>query len=144
MDRKSSARWNGDLRSGNGTMRLGSGAFEGPFSFGSRFENAPGTNPEELVGAALAGCFSMALAAGLVKEGKQPKSVETSAVVHLEKDAAGFSITGIDLTTNADVPGLDPVEFQKAAEATKTGCIMARALKAVPIHLNATLATAAR
>src|ERR1044071_1999004 len=103
MDRTATARWTGDLRSGSGTIRLGSGAFEGPYSFKTRFENAPGTNPEELLGAAHAGCFTMAFSLGLSQAGYPPQSLETSAVVHLNKGGEGFGITNIDLTTRGEI-----------------------------------------
>ncbi len=139
MDRKSEARWNGDLKGGNGTVRLGSGAFEGHYSFTSRFENGPGTNPEELLGAAHAGCFSMALAHALATAGHKPTSVATTATVHLTKGEAGFSITGIDLVTRGVVPGLSAEIFKQMAEQTKTGCIVSRALAAVPMTVDAQL-----
>ena len=139
MKTKADARWQGDLRSGNGTMRLGSGAYEGKYSFGSRFEDAPGTNPEELVGAAHAGCFSMALAAALANAGHAPESVETHATVHLEKQDAGFAITGVDLDTRAAVPGISDEEFQRIAADAKVNCPVSRALAAVSIRLNAQL-----
>ncbi|HVZ49816.1 MAG TPA: OsmC family protein [Gemmatimonadaceae bacterium] len=139
MDRKADARWNGDLKSGNGTIKLESGSFEGPYSFTSRFESGKGTNPEELLGAAHAACYSMALSAGLAKAGHAPKSVSTTATVHLTKGDAGFSISGIDLVTRGEVPGLSAAEFQKFAEDTKTGCIVSRALAAVPMTLDAKL-----
>jgi lipoyl-dependent peroxiredoxin len=139
MDRTAHARWEGDLRNGGGSLRLGSGAFEGKYSFTTRFEGAPGTNPEELLGAAHAGCFSMALAATLTKAGKPPKNIETTAKVHLEKVGEGFSITGIDLTTRASVPGVSDADFQRMAEDMRKNCIVSRALSAVPIQLQATL-----
>jgi len=135
MERTASAHWEGDLRSGNGSMRLGSGAFEGPFSFRTRFEGAPGTNPEELLGAAHAGCFSMALSGALSKAGKPPKSIDTKAIVILE----GLTITKIELTTRAVVPGLTAAEFQALADDAKTNCIVSKALAAVPLTLQATL-----
>ena len=140
MNRTANARWEGDLRTGQGMIRLGSGAFEGRYSFGTRFESAPGTNPEELLGAAHAGCFSKALALGLTKAGKPPRSIETSANVRLEKSGEGFAITGIDLTTQVDAPGLSTEDFQRLADDAKTNCIVSRALAAVPMTLNATLA----
>jgi osmotically inducible protein OsmC len=140
MDRKAEARWNGDLKAGNGTVKLESGAFEGPYSFTSRFESGKGTNPEELLGAAHAGCFSMALASGMSKAGHNPKSVHTTATVHLTKGDAGFSISGIDLVTVGDVPGLSQADFAKFAEETKKGCIVSRALSAVPMTVVAKLA----
>jgi osmotically inducible protein OsmC len=139
MNRTANARWEGDLRTGQGTIRLGSGAFEGRYSFGTRFEGTPGTNPEELLGAAHAGCFSMALAAGLTKAGKPPKSVETTASVRLEKSGEAFAITGLDLTTKVDAPGLAAADFQRLTDDAKTNCIVSRALSALPITLNATL-----
>jgi osmotically inducible protein OsmC len=139
IDRKADARWEGDLRSGRGNIRLGSGAFEGKYSFGTRFEGSPGTNPEELLGAAHAGCFSMALAAGLTKAGHTPKSIETTATVHLDKLEAGFSITGIDLVTRGEVPGLAAAEFVRLADDAKKNCIVSRALASVPVRLQASL-----
>ena len=97
MEQKAHAKWTGDLRSGNGTVRLGSGLLETPYTFKTRFEGAPGTNPEELLGAAHAACFTMALGALLTKAGHTPTSIESTAVVHLNKVGEGFSITGIDL-----------------------------------------------
>ena len=135
MERTATAHWEGDLRSGSGSMRLGSGAFEGPFSFKTRFESAPGTNPEELLGAAHAGCFSMALSHGLAQAGKPPTSVDTKAVVTLE----GVTITKIELATRAVVPGLSEAEFQTFADDAKANCIVSKALAAVPITLRATL-----
>jgi osmotically inducible protein OsmC len=139
MDRKADAQWFGDLKSGNGTMAVGSGAFSGPFSFISRFEKSGDTNPEELLGAAHAGCFSMALANSLAGAGHVVTSVKTTAVVSANKGATGFAITGIALTTRGVVPGLSEAEFQKFAEETKTGCIVSRALAAVPMTLDAKL-----
>ena len=140
MDRTSEARWTGDLKAGKGNVKLGSGAYEGPFSFVSRFENGTGTNPEELLGAAHAGCFSMALSAALSAKGKVPTSVTTTATVHLGKAGAGFAITGIDLVTRGVVPGLSEAEFKQVAEETKTGCIVSRALASVPMTVDAALA----
>lgn len=138
MDRKAEARWEGDLRGGRGKIKLGSGAFEGNYSFGTRFEGAPGTNPEELLGAAHAGCFSMALSLFLSNAGHKPMTIETSATVHLTKVGEGFSITGIDLSTRGQVPGISAAEFQRFAEEAKTNCIVSRALS-VPVTLTATL-----
>lgn len=137
--RSANAQWNGKLKDGNGTMRMGGGGWEGPYSFASRFEEGKGTNPEELIAAAHAGCFSMALSAELGKAGHDPKRVATTAKVHLDKSDAGFSITRIHLDTEAEVPGLDSGEFQKIAEAAKKGCPVSRALQAVEITLDATL-----
>lgn len=138
MDRSATAHWAGDLKSGKGSVKLGSGAFEGPYSFSTRFEGAKGTNPEELLGAAHAGCFTMALSLMLTTAGHPPTSLDTKAVVHLNKVGDGFSITGIDLETTGVVPGLSAAEFQKHAENAKSGCIVSRALS-VPMTLKATL-----
>lgn len=120
-------------------MALGSGAFEGPFSFPSRFENGQGTNPEELIAAAHAGCFSMAFSNILSQAGHVPTSVDTRASVHLDKTDAGFGITRIDLVTRGDVPGIDGAEFQKLAEQAKANCPVSKALSAVEITLDASL-----
>jgi osmotically inducible protein OsmC len=138
--RSSSAQWSGNLARGSGTMSLGSGAFEGPYSFASRFEDGDGTNPEELIAAAHAGCFSMQLAALLSQAGHEPDSVRTTAVVHLDKDDGGFSITRSDLTTEVKVEGLDDAEFQKHAEEAEKTCPVSRALGAIEIGLDAKLA----
>lgn len=138
---KAEARWQGDLKSGKGTMKLGSGAWEGAYSFASRFESGHGTNPEELIGAAQAGCFSMALAAGLNKAGFQPRQVHTTAKVQLERVGEGFEITAIELDSEADVPGIDEATFQTHAEAAKTGCPISKAVTGVELRLNARLAT---
>lgn len=137
--RNADAAWEGSLKEGKGTMRLGSGAWEGPFSFHTRFEDSPGTNPEELIGAALAGCFSMALSAGLGRGGFTPKRIATKARVHIEKVEGGFGVTKIDLTTDAEVPGLDEATFKQAVDATKAGCPISKALGAVPISVESTL-----
>ena len=137
--RTSDAQWEGDLQSGKGTMRLGSGAFEGQYSFASRFESGTGTNPEELIAAAHAGCFSMALSGGLTRAGHVPNRVHTTAKVHLEKGDAGFRISTIELETEADVPGIDDTAFQEAAAAAKAGCPVSQALAAVEITLDARL-----
>lgn len=137
--RKASAVWEGSLREGKGTMRLGSGAFEGAYSFSTRFEEAPGTNPEELIGAAHAGCFSMAFSGNLGRAGFTPDYVRTTADVHLEKVDSGFKITRIVLHMEAKVPGLDEKTFREQAEAAKNGCPVSQALAAVPIELDARL-----
>jgi osmotically inducible protein OsmC len=139
MQRTASARWSGDLKAGNGTVALGSGAYTGPYSFQSRFESGAGANPEELLGAAHAGCFSMALANALAGAGHVATSVDTTATVHVNKTDAGFAVTQIDLVTTATVPGITNDDFQRHAEATRTGCIISRALSAVPMTLVATL-----
>jgi osmotically inducible protein OsmC len=121
-------------------MRAGSGAFEGPFTFASRFETGKGTNPEELIGAAHAGCFSMALAAALGRAGHNPTSISTNAKVHLGATDVGPTITRIDLDVEGVVPGIDQATFQEFAEGAKKGCIVSRALAGVStITLNATL-----
>jgi osmotically inducible protein OsmC len=139
--RTSDATWNGSLTEGNGTMRFGSGAWEGQYSFSSRFESGTGTNPEELIAAAHAGCFSMALSAGLGKAGHEPTRVATTADVHITKTDGGFAISQIDLRTEASVPGISDDEFQRIAEETKTACPVSAALASVPtINLTAKLA----
>jgi osmotically inducible protein OsmC len=128
------------LKDGQGKVSLGSGAFEGRYSFGSRFEEAGGTNPEELIGAAHAGCFSMALTAGLGRAGFAAKRVATSAKVHLEKVGEGFKITRIELDNESEVPGIDDAAFQEQARKAKEGCPVSQALGGVDITLNARLA----
>ncbi|PYS71407.1 MAG: peroxiredoxin [Acidobacteria bacterium] len=137
--RTASAVWEGTLREGKGTVKLGSGAFEGNYSFASRFEDGVGTNPEELIGAAHAGCFSMALAAGLTKAGLKPTRISTTANVRLEKVGEGFKITTIDLNTEAEVPGIDEKAFLEHAETAKKNCPVSQALTGVEIKLNARL-----
>ena len=138
--RTAEARWDGSLQEGNGTMRMASGAYEGPYSFQSRFEEGDGTNPEELIAAAHAGCFSMALSGELGRAGHSAESVETTATVHLDKQEGGFGITRIVLETRARVPGISEQEFQQAAEGAKAGCPVSRALAAVEsIELRASL-----
>ena len=138
-ERTASARWQGDLRSGQGTMRLGSGAFEGKYSFASRMENGAGSNPEELIGAAEAGCFSMAFANELSKAGHAPKEIRTSATVHFEQVGGGFSITKIELKTEGVVPGIDDATFKKIGEEAKKHCPVSRALTGTQVVLDATL-----
>lgn len=137
--RNAEATWNGNLREGRGSMKLGSGAYEGSYSFGTRFEEAPGTNPEELIGAAHAGCFSMALSAGLTKSGAQPKRIHTKASVRLDKVGDGFGITKIDLDCEGEVPGMDEATFQRHAEDAKKNCPVSKALAGVEISLRAKL-----
>jgi lipoyl-dependent peroxiredoxin len=138
-ERKATAEWNGGLKDGSGKMALGSGMFEGAFSFETRMGEEPGTNPEELLGASLAGCYSMALNATLEKEGKPARSVRSEAKVHLGKDDAGFKISRIDLETKADVADIDDAQFQTIAETVKKTCPISKALAAVTINLTATL-----
>ena len=137
--RSSTAEWKGSLPEGSGHMVVGKGAYEGPYSFASRFENGTGTNPEELIAAAHAGCFSMALSGGLSRAGTPPTSIATTATVHLEKGDAGFEIVEIELDTVGDVPGIDADAFAKAADAAKVGCPVSKALKAVKISVKTTL-----
>ena len=137
--RNAQARWEGDLPNGKGTMRFGGGAFEGQYSFSSRFEDGAGTNPEELIAAAHAGCFSMAFSNGLAKAGFTPTRVDTTASVHLEKTDAGFGITRIDLRTEAEVPGIDQDAFDEQAQTAKKNCPVSKALAAVDITLDAKL-----
>lgn len=134
--RTSSAQWQGTLKEGAGTMKLGSGAYEGPFTYASRFESGHGTNPEELIGAAQAGCFSMFLAALLTKAGFTPTRIATTAKVHLGE---GPTITLIELETKADVPKLSDADFQKHAAEAKANCPVAKALTGPKITLNAQL-----
>lgn len=134
--RTAQAEWKGDLRSGRGTVRSETGAVQGQYSFSSRFEEGTGTNPEELIAAAHAGCFSMAFANLLAQAGHAPDSVRTSASVHLEKGEGGFGITKVVLTSRVTVEGLDEATFQDIAEKAKNGCPVSRAL-AVRIELDA-------
>jgi osmotically inducible protein OsmC len=142
--RSSKAEWQGNLREGKGTVELGSGAYKGSYSFPSRFEDGQGTNPEELIAAAHAGCYSMALSAGLSKAGFTPTSVRTEAKVTLDKVGEGFGITKIELITEAEIPGIDEATFQQQAEGAKTGCPVSKALSAVDIQLNAKLLQTAK
>ncbi|MPY89665.1 MAG: OsmC family peroxiredoxin [Luteitalea sp.] len=137
--RTSEAEWRGNLREGEGKVKLGSGAFEGTYSFPSRFESGKGTNPEELIGAAHAGCFSMALAAGLGRAGYTPTRIQTTAKVHLDKVGEGFEITTIELETHAEVPGIDEAAFTREAESAKANCPVSKALKGPTITLAAHL-----
>ena len=136
--RHAEATWTGDLKTGNGVYNGASGALKGSYSFGTRFENAPGTNPEELIGAAHAACYSMALSAGLGGAGHSPKRIHTTADVTLEKVETGFKITKIVLKTEGEVPGIDAKTFKEFAEKTKTGCPVSQALSATPIELQVT------
>ena len=137
--RTGSALWEGTLKQGKGTMKLGSGAFEGPYSFSSRFESGAGTNPEELIGAAEAGCFSMALSLNLEKAGYPAKRINTTATVKLEPVGGGFKITCIDLNVEADIPGIDQAKFREQAELTKKTCPVSVALAGTQINLDAKL-----
>jgi osmotically inducible protein OsmC len=137
--RTSDAEWHGTLREGHGHMRFGGGAYDGAYTWNSRFSDGGGTNPEELLAAAHAGCYSMALSGDLVKAGFKPNDIRTTARVHIEQVNGSWTITKIDLTTGADVPGIDQATFAKVAEATRLGCPVSRALGAVKITLDATL-----
>ncbi|MER9235072.1 OsmC family protein [Mesorhizobium sp. M0622] len=142
--REAEAQWQGPLKEGSGRLKLGSGVFEGAYSFPSRFENGPGTNPEERIAAAHAGCFSMALSAILGRDGHVPVWIRTLAKVHLGTSAAGPTLTRIDLETEAEIPGLESEEFQRLAQSAKTTCLVSRALAGVAeITLNAELIAAA-
>jgi lipoyl-dependent peroxiredoxin len=136
--RKADAHWEGSIRDGGGTVRLGSGAFEGPYSFTSRFEDGAGTNPEELLGAAHAGCFTMALSLILGEAGLTAQRMETRADVTLEKVGDGYAITAVQLTLNARIPGADQARFEELAGKAKAGCPVSKLLKA-EITLDATL-----
>ncbi len=137
--RSAKAEWNGTIMEGAGTMALGSGAYKGPYSFKSRFEDGAGTNPEELIAAAHAGCFSMALSGQLTRAGFAPKRIATTANVQLLKQEAGFAITQIELVNESEVPGIDAAKFQELAGNAKAGCPVSKALAAVEIKLSAKL-----
>ena len=137
--RTASAVWEGGLVKGNGTFTVQSGSVGGEYSFPTRFEEKPGTNPEELIGAAHASCFSMAFSAELEAAGFPPTRISTTAKVHLEKGKAGFSITTIDLITEGIVPGIDEATFQAKAAGAKAGCPVSRLLTGAEITLSATL-----
>lgn len=141
LTRTAGAVWEGSLKDGKGTMNVGSGAFDGPYTFASRFGDAKLTNPEELLGAAHAGCFSMALSLGLAKAGFAPQRINTTATVHL--DTENLRIAAIDLDTEAQVPGIKEEEFLKQADLAKNNCIVSQALKGTEIRLEARLAQTA-
>lgn len=134
-----SAVWEGSLREGHGSMTLTAGNYEGPFTFASRFEQGKGTNPEELLGASHAGCYSMALTAILSRAGFNPTSIKTQARVTLDQVEGGFGVTRIDLDTEGVVPGIDEQTFQEQAENAKKNCVISKALAGVDIHLTAKL-----
>jgi osmotically inducible protein OsmC len=137
--RSATARWEGTLKEGAGKVILGSGAFEGQYSFSTRFEEGTGTNPEELLGAAHAGCYSMALNVALERAGHTPNYVHTEAKVHLNRVNDAMTVNQIDLIVEADVPGVDDATFQEFANDAKKNCIIARALNVPEITLQATL-----
>jgi osmotically inducible protein OsmC len=134
--RTSEATWNGNLREGKGVMKLGKNGYEGPFTYASRFETGEGTNPEELIGAAHAGCYSMFLSALLTQAGFTPKRIHTTATIHLTD---GPTISLIELNCEAEVPGVDEKTFLEKTEAAKAGCPVSKALASVAIKLNAKL-----
>ena len=139
--RSASARWDGNFARGSGTMEMGSGAWSGPYSAASRFEDGEGTNPEELIAAAHAGCFSMAFALALTEAGHPPETIRTEAEVHINPaEGGGYEINRIDLQTTARVPGIDANAFQERAQAAKAGCPVSKALGGVPeINVEASL-----
>jgi osmotically inducible protein OsmC len=137
--RTADAVWQGNLTEGKGEVKLGSGAFQGAYDWRSRSADGPGTNPEELIAAAHAGCFSMALSHQLAEAGHPPTRVHTLAKVTLDKVEGGFALTRIDLETEATVPGIEAEAFQKLAEGAKTGCPVSKALAGTEIHLTAKL-----
>jgi lipoyl-dependent peroxiredoxin len=137
--RKGEAEWKGGVPEGSGSVSVQSGAFKGTYGFKSRMEDGPGTNPEELIGAAHAACFSMALSLALAQAGHVATRVHTTAKVHLEKRDAGYMIPLIELETEGEVPGITDEEFQKLASATKSGCPVSKALSAVDMKLTARL-----
>lgn len=139
IKRKSNAVWRGDLKDGKGEVALGSGAFEGRYSFTSRFEEGKGTNPEELIAAAHAGCFSMALSAELSNAGFTVDEVSTEAVISMDKTDGGFKIVSSKLITKAKVPGISEADFMKFAEGAKQNCPVSKALGAIELELDATL-----
>jgi osmotically inducible protein OsmC len=137
--RTAAVKWVGDVAKGHGTITTASGKVTADYSFGTRFTSEPGTNPEELLAASHAACFTMALSATLTRAGHPPSSIETTAKVHLQKKGAGFEIPHIELTTTAVVPGLNETEFQHLAAQSKETCPISKALHAVPISLMAGL-----
>jgi osmotically inducible protein OsmC len=140
IKRRAEAQWIGDLKNGEGTLMLGSGAYEGAYSFtGRTTDNSPQTNPEELIGAALASCFSMAFSAVLSKNGYPPLAIHTTARVHFDSDETGFFISEIDMVTKGEVPNITAEKFEEYAQEAKRKCPVANALKAVKIVFAATL-----
>ena len=137
--RRAEAEWKGNLKDGRGRVKVGSGAFDLPYTFRDRFEDGKGTNPEELIGAAHAGCFTMALTADLTGAGHPPDRIHTTATVTIDKVGQGFGITRIELATEGSVPGIDAAEFQKRAEGAKTNCPVSKALAGTTITLTAKL-----
>jgi osmotically inducible protein OsmC len=138
MIRHAEAQWNGSVKEGHGHVKVETGALDSPYSFRSRFEGGGETNPEELLGAAHAACFSMALSGVLTKDGHPPTSIHTTAAVHIDGVPGGFAITKIELETVGEVPGIDGAAFEAAAASAKAGCPLSKALAAVEIHLKTT------
>jgi osmotically inducible protein OsmC len=139
MIRHAEAQWNGSVKEGHGHIKVETGALDSAYSFRSRFEGGGETNPEELLGAAHAGCFSMALSAALSRAGHPPKTIETKAAVHLNPVEGGWAINKIELDTTGEVPGIDAAAFEKFASEAKAGCPVSKALAGVEIHLKAAL-----
>jgi osmotically inducible protein OsmC len=140
--RIANAHWEGDFKRGGGTVAVDSGLFDGPYNFSGRFENGTGTNPEELLGAAHAACFAMALSVGLTQAGTPPESLDVEAKVTVDQVEGGFGITRIDLDLRGKVPGIDEAAFNEAAAGAKAACPLSKALAAVPeINLNTTFQT---
>jgi osmotically inducible protein OsmC len=137
--RSASVHWEGDIARGRGSIATESGKVAADYSFGTRFSGDPGTNPEELLGASHAACFTMALSGVLTRAGHAPASLDTKALVHLKKDGPGFTIASIALSTTGNVPGISAADFAKYAGDAKESCPLSRALKAVPISLETTL-----
>lgn len=137
--RTAEAEWRGNLKTGEGKVKAQSGVLDAAYSFATRFESKKGTNPEELIGAAHAGCFSMALSGALTKAGFEPKRIQTKASVHLDKVGDGFGITKIELDTEAEVPGISEQAFMEQANGAKANCPVSRALAAIQISLKARL-----
>lgn len=139
IERTAVVKWEGNVAKGHGTISTGSGKISATYSFGTRFSGDPGTNPEELLGASHAACFTMALSAGLTRAGHAPTSIDTTATVHLHSSGTSFDIAKIELVTNAVVAGVSADEFARLAAEAKDGCPISKALAAVPISLNAAL-----
>jgi len=139
MIRHASAEWNGSLKDGSGRVKTETGALDSPYSFRSRFEGGGETNPEELIAAAHAACYSMALSAALTNAGHAPKSIRTSAAVQLNKLESGWAINRIDLETVGEVPGIDAGAFEAAANGAKANCPVSKVLSSAEIHLKAEL-----
>ncbi len=142
--RKATARWQGNLRDGQGTISLQSGAFEGTYDFPSRFESGPNTNPEELIGAALAGCYAMAFTGVAEQHGHSPRDVNVEAEVTLERGEEGFAVSSIRLYVNAVVPDLEKKDFERFAGQAKDSCVIAKALRGVEIELRTSLKESAQ